>query len=220
MIHPLHNRGMHQTAKRRLRLLGGSTDGNEQLTAIVAVVLTVLLLVIGVTIIRIGQLTWLHLFIGFLLIGPVVAKLGSTGYRFIRYYARNPEYVRRGPPDLYLRLSAPLLVVTTVAVFGTGVVLMFLGPADRGNWVEIHKVTFIVWGAMFAIHFLGHLTEMPRLLSASVRRYGAGGTPGDSGRWITLAAALVAGLVLAIVLIPDFHSWTAPGALPHHFHHH
>ncbi|HWE32002.1 MAG TPA: hypothetical protein VG410_00875 [Solirubrobacteraceae bacterium] len=212
---------MHRIAEgsRRLRLLGGGTDGNEQLTAIIAVVLTILLLVIGVTIIRIGQLTWLHLFVGLLLIGPVVGKLGSTGYRFIRYYTRTPEYLRRGPPELYLRLSAPLLVLMTVAVFVTGVVLLFLGPADRGSWVEIHKVTFIVWGAMFAIHFLGHLPEMPGTLSASVRRYGAGGTPGDSGRWITLAGALVAGLVLAVVLIPDFHSWTAPGAFPHHHHH-
>jgi hypothetical protein len=212
---------MHPTQQPsvRQRLLGGGTDGNEQLTAIVAVVLTVLLLVIGVTIIRIGQLTWLHLFIGLVLIGPVVAKLGSTGYRFIRYYTRTPEYVRRGPPELYLRLSAPLLVLLTVAVFATGVVLLFLGPADRGSWVEIHKITFIVWGVMFAVHFLGHLAEMPGALAAAARRYGAGGTPGDSGRWITLAGALVAGAVLAIVLIPDFHSWTAAGAFPHHHHH-
>jgi hypothetical protein len=212
---------MHSTAQPsvRRRLLGGGTDGNEQLTAIIAVVLTVLLLVIGVTILRIGQLIWIHLFVGLLLIGPVVAKLASTGYRFVRYYTRKPEYVRRGPPELYLRLSAPLLVLLTVAVFVTGVVLMFLGPADRGNWVEIHKVTFIVWGAMFAIHFLGHLAEMPGALAAAARRYGAGGTPGDSGRWITLAGALVAGAVLAIVLIPDFHSWTAAGAFPHHHHH-
>jgi hypothetical protein len=203
----------------RRRLLGGGADGNEQLTAIIAVVLTVLLLVIGVTILRIGQLISIHLFIGLLLIGPVVAKLGSTGYRMIRYYARKPEYVRRGPPELYLRLSAPLLVLLTIAVFVSGVVLMFLGPADRGSWVSIHKVTFFAWAAMFAIHFLGHLAEMPRALAGAVRRYGAGGTPGDSGRWITLAGALVAGAVLAIVLIPDFHSWTAAGAFPHHHHH-
>ncbi len=198
------------------RLLGGGTDGNEQLTAIIAVVLTVLLLVIGVTIVRIRQLMWIHLFIGLLLIGPVVAKLGSTGYRMIRYYMHRPAYVRRGPPELYLRLSAPPLVCMTFAVFVTGVVLLFLGPADRGNWVEIHKVTFIVWGAMFAIHFLGHLAEMPGTLAAAARRSRAGGTPGDSGRWITLAGAIVAGAVLAIVLIPNFHSWTAAGAFPHH----
>jgi hypothetical protein len=28
----------------------------------------------------------------------------------------------------------------------------------------------------------------------------------------------VGGVVLAIVLIPDFAVWTAPGAIPHHHH--
>jgi hypothetical protein len=36
---------------------------------------------LGITIVRIGQLIWLHLFLGLLLLGPVGAKLASTGYR-------------------------------------------------------------------------------------------------------------------------------------------
>ncbi len=62
--------------------LGGGPDGNEQLTAATGVVLIVLLAALGVTILRIGQLTWLHFFLGLLLIGPVMLKLASTGYRF------------------------------------------------------------------------------------------------------------------------------------------
>jgi hypothetical protein len=203
-----------------LRLTGGGTDGNQELTAIIGVVLTVLLLVIGVTILRIGQLISIHLFVGSLLIGPVAAKLGSTGYRLVRYYTADPEYRRKGPPELYLRLSAPLLVLTTAIVFVSGVILLFLGPANRGNWVSIHKVSFFAWGALFALHFLGHLPEMPTSLRAVRRTHGArgGGSPGDAGRWITLAGALVAGLVLAVVLIPQFHAWTAAGAFPHHHH--
>jgi len=65
----------------RLRLLGGGVDGNEWLTTATGVVL---LAVLGVTIVRIGQLIWLHLFLGLLLLGPVALKLGSAGYRFIR----------------------------------------------------------------------------------------------------------------------------------------
>lgn len=202
-------------ALSRLRLLGGGPDGNEELTSIIGVVLTVLLLVIGVTILRVQQLMSIHLFVGLLLLGPVAAKLASTGYRFVRYYTRQAEYVRRGPPDLYLRTSAPPLVLLTIAVFASGVVLLFLGPANRGSWVGIHKVTFILWGVLFAVHFLGHLPGMFRSLSKVGRPYSAGGTPGDSGRWIMLAGALVVGLVLAIVLIPDFHSWTASGAFAH-----
>jgi hypothetical protein len=35
---------------------------------------------------------------------------------------------------------------------------------------------------------------------------------------LLLAGSVVAGAVLAIVLIPDFAAWTAPGALHHHHH--
>jgi hypothetical protein len=80
------------------RLTGGGTDGNRQLTAITGTILLVLLAVIGVTILRIGQLISVHLFVGLLLIGPVVLKLASTGYRFARYYSHNRAYRREGPP--------------------------------------------------------------------------------------------------------------------------
>jgi hypothetical protein len=68
----------------RLRdlITGGGTDGNELLTSMTGAVLIVLLAVLGVTIVRIGQLIWLHLFVGLVLLGPVAAKLASTGYRF------------------------------------------------------------------------------------------------------------------------------------------
>ena len=204
----------------RLRLTGGGTDGNQQLTALIGVVLTVLLLVIGVTIVRIGQLMSVHLFVGLVLIGPVGAKLASTGYRFFRYYTNDAAYRRKGPPEWYLRLSAPVLVLSTLAVFASGVILLFVGPANRGQLGLIHKLSFFLWAAVFAVHFLGHLPEMPTSLRAVRRAYGAraSGTPGDAGRWITLAGALVAGVVLALVLLPQFSAWTAAGGLPHHHH--
>jgi hypothetical protein len=214
------NVGKRERLLSRSGVAGGGTAGNQELTALVAVVLTILLLVIGVTILRVKQLISVHLFVGLLLIGPVLAKLASTGYRFVRYYAHDPAYRGKGPPALYLRASAPVLVLTTVVVFASGVVLMFLGPANRGNWVAIHKVSFIVWGVMFGLHFLGHLLEMPHALRAVRRENPVNGrrSPGDAGRWIMLAGALAAGFVLAIALIPQFHAWTAQGAFPHHAH--
>ncbi len=71
----------------RGRLIGGGTEGNEQLTAITGAILLVLLAVIGLTILRIHLLISVHLFVGLLLIGPVALKLGSTGYRFARHYS-------------------------------------------------------------------------------------------------------------------------------------
>ena len=41
----------------------------------------------GVTIVLIGDLLSAHMFIGMALIPPVLLKLGSTGYRFARYYS-------------------------------------------------------------------------------------------------------------------------------------
>lgn len=187
------------------------------------VILILLFAALGVTVVRIGQLLWLHLFLGLLLLGPVLLKLASTGYRFARYYLRNAVYVAKGPPALALRAMGPLLVLLTVVVFASGIVLLFDGPRSRATPLLIHKVSFIVWLALFGLHLLAHVPGLPRSLRAV--RIGAAESPsldglGGGGRWIALAGALVGGVVLAVVLIPHFALWTAPGALPHHHHHH
>ena len=121
--------------RRARTTFGGGPDGNEQLTAATGVVLIVLLAALGITILRIGQLTWLHFFLGFLVIGPVALKMASTGYRFSRYYTHSRAYRTRGAPEPWLRLLAPVVVLSTVAVFVSGVVLLFDGPAHRDPWV-------------------------------------------------------------------------------------
>jgi hypothetical protein len=203
---------------KRGALIGGGTDGNEQLTAMTGVLLIALLAVIGVTIVRIGQLLSLHLFLGFLLIGPVLLKMGSTGYRFARYYTHDARYRIKGPPQLILRLIAPFVVLTTVLVFVSGVVLMYQGRDHRDPWLLIHKVSFIVWVVFTALHILGHLPGLPRGLRAAEApgaRLPGVASSGRAGRWIVLTGALVAGVVLAIVLIPDFSAWTSH-SLGHH----
>src|SRR5690348_13981534 len=132
-------------ARRGRPFLGGGTDGNEHLTAITGALLLVALAVLGVTIVRIGQLLWLHLFLGLLLIGPVALKLASTGYRFARYYLATAAYRLKGPPHPLLRGLAPWLVLTTLVVFVTGVLLLVDGPGSRDRLLVWHKVSFIVW---------------------------------------------------------------------------
>lgn len=196
-----------------LRRFGaGGTDGNEELTAITAVVLLALLAALGVTIIRIGALLNEHMFIGMLLLGPVVLKMGSTGYRFTRYYTHNPPYVKKGPPELPLRLLAPLVVLSTVAVFATGVVLLLGGQSLRNPWGEIHKLCFFAWVAFMALHVLGHLPGLPASLRASSRARRSERPWDDQGagrgaRAITLASSLVLGTALAIAVIPLFSAW-------------
>src|SRR5690348_3796613 len=111
-------------ARRAKSLTGGGTDGNELLTSMTGAVLIVLLAVLGVTILRIHQLIWLHLFLGLVLIGPITIKMASTGYRFARYYTRDPAYRSKGPPEPLMRMTAPVVVGSTVVVFATGILLL------------------------------------------------------------------------------------------------
>jgi hypothetical protein len=200
------------------RLTGGGTAGNRLLTNAVGAILLVLLAVIGVTIVRIGQLLSVHLFVGMLLIPPVLLKLSSTGYRFIRYYTHNPRYVREGPPLLPLRLIAPMVVLSSAVVLATGVVLLFAGPSARATWFPIHKDSFFVWVAFMVVHVLGHLPDMPRVLRADYgpsAQYSSDVT-GRAGRMLALAGALVAGVVLAVLVIPDFGAWLNASGVSHH----
>jgi hypothetical protein len=204
---------------RGRRLLDGGPDGNEQLTAVAGVILIVLLAVLGVTILRIHQLISVHLFVGLLVLGPLAVKMASTGYRFLRYYTRDTAYRRKGPPELVMRVIAPVVVVSTVVVFASGLVLLFDGPARRGQWLLIHKASFVVWLLFTALHVLGHLQQLPASLrTARTDLSPVGGSTGAAGRWLALGGAVVAGLVLAIALIPHFAIWTANGAFVHGHH--
>ena len=209
-------------ARERSRLsalTGGGTGGNEQLTAVTGVVLIVLLAALGLTILRIHQLISMHLFLGLVLLGPLAVKIGSTGYRFVRYYTHDPAYRREGPPETLLRLIAPVVVLSTVLVFASGIVLLILGPSHQGPFVSIHKASFVVWLAFTGLHVLGHLPGLGASLRAARRHTdGLGEDPGRAGRAITLVGALVGGLLLAIVLLPQFAPWTATSAFLHHGH--
>jgi hypothetical protein len=235
--------GAHRTgvrSRRRRALIAGGPEGNERLTVVTGLVLIMLLAVLGVTIVRIGQLLWLHLFLGLVLIGPILLKLASTGYRFLRYYTANPPYRRKGPPAPVLRLLAPGVVLLTMVVFATGVVLLLVGPGSslRSTIFLLHKASFIGWLVLIVVHIAGHLPELVRFnrISATTRSElndlraalpGLGGPAepplpehprGRSGRWLSLGAAMVFGLAVALVLLPQFGAWTGAHALFHHHH--
>ncbi len=210
-------------AASRERMTGGGTRGNERLTAATGATLVVLLVVIGLTILRIHGLLSVHLFVGMLLVPPVLLKLSSTGYRFIRYYTGNPRYREHGPPELPLRVIAPMVVLSTLVVFVSGVVLLFVGPSARPTWFPIHKDSFFVWLAFMAVHVLGHLPSVPAVLRADYGRRAAydhgdlgGDVTGRAGRVLALSGALVAGVVLAIILIPQFGPWLHGAGVFHH----
>jgi len=186
----------------------GGTEGNEILTAAVGAVLTLLLIAEGITIIQMGGLLSVHMFIGLVLVPPILLKMGSTGYRFARYYTHSRPYVQMGPPALPMRLLAPGLVALTVAVFATGVWLMLLGHKSD-QVLLLHKVTFIVWGAFFGIHFLVYAPRVLRSLRSdwgSMRRHAI---PGSGLRGMLVAASLGAGAALALSLLSTIGNWHA-----------
>jgi hypothetical protein len=182
--------------------------GNARLTGAAAAALLVLLAAEGATIPFIGQLLGPHIFIGMLLIPPVLLKLGSTGYRFARYYTGNPRYVEKGPPLLVLRVLAPGVVLSTLALFGTGVALLIDGPPGN-TLVFAHKLSFIAWVALMTLHVLGHLLEVPSLASADWRKAGPpeARLAGAGARALTLATAILAGAVLAALTLSAAQPW-------------
>ena len=176
------------------RLFVSGSAGNEHLTAVTAAALLLLLAIEGATVLRIQSLLTVHAFVGMLLIPVLAVKVASTGWRFLRYYRRGEEYVRRGPPHLVLRaLVAPVIVLSTLVVFATGVALLALGQT-HGTIVGLHKASFIVWFGATSVHVLAHAPRLPRLLRSRI--------PGTATRVALVTGALAAGAVLATATLP------------------
>lgn len=206
---------MHETAAT---LLGARQRGalacrdgvaaNARLTGAIAAALLVLLAAEGATIPFIGQLLGPHVFIGMLLIPPVLLKMGSTGYRFARYYTHDGPYVAKGPPAIALRVLAPGVVLTTLALFGTGVALLIAGPPSD-TLVFAHKLSFIAWVALMTLHVLGHLLEVPKLALADWRSKGPreARLAGAGTRTLALAGAIGSGVVLALLTFSAAQPW-------------
>ena len=169
------------------------------MTAGTGAILFGLLFVEGITILMLDWLFSVHVFVGMLLVPPVALKLATTGYRFTRYYTGSPAYRRAGRPRMLLRAIAPIVVLSTLGVFGTGVALLLLGPHEP--WmVGLHKAAFIGWFAVTSVHVLAYLLRLPGLALADWRRDERLG--GSLARRAVLGSALAAGLVVATVTCP------------------
>jgi hypothetical protein len=180
-------------------------EGNERFTATIAVVLLVLLALEGATILLLRPLISVHVFVGMLLVPPIALKLVSTGWRFFRYYVGDEPYVMRGPPAPLLRfVVAPVVVLSTLLLFGSGIALIALGPGHP-LVVGLHKAAFVVWFGSMAVHVLAYALRLPRLVGADLRRRTRG--RGAAIRAWALAGSLVAGTTLAVWTLPLAHTW-------------
>jgi hypothetical protein len=199
---PVH-RLEHQPVPRAGR--SGGVEGNARLTAATAVVLLLLLATEGVTILFLRPLLSVHVFVGMLLIPPVALKVGTTGWRFLRYYTGSRPYRLKGPPRLLLRLLiAPTVLASTLALFGSGVALLVVGPGG-GIVLGLHKASFVLWFATMTAHVLAYILKLPRLATADWRRTTR--LPSARVRLGSVVLALLAGAILAAATLHLANPW-------------
>lgn len=181
-------------ARHELRGDAGPAQ-NERLTALDGLLLFILLAAIAVTILDVRRWLGAHYLVGFVLIPPLTLKLGSTGYRLFRYYSGSRPYRLAGAPPLLLRfVVAPVLVVSTAIVFGSGLELWLFGLRFGSEWILAHTLSAVVM--MFAVtaHSVAHLGR-----SFDIARDEVGaGRRADFSRQSLVIASLAAGAVLAI----------------------
>ena len=180
-------------------------ESNARLTGGAAAILLVLLAAEGVTILRIHALLTPHVVIGMVLVPPVLLKIGSTGWRFVRYYRGAAAYRRKGPPPWALRLLGPVVIVLTVVLFASGIALL-LDRHGLGDQLKlIHKASFILWFGAMTIHVLGHLIETARLAPLDWIRRSRRDVAGASARQWTLVVSLVIGVLLGVMMLSPAH---------------
>jgi hypothetical protein len=179
--------------------------GNERLTSSIGLVLLVLLALETLTLLSLHVFLPVHIFLGLLLLPAVALKLASTGWRFVRYYMRNKPYRLEGPPRLIPRLLAPLLVVSTVSLFTSGVALIVVGHGG-GPLLRLHVISFLVWSVLMIVHLVEYVARALRVGTADWHPRSVV-VAGTRGRRVAIIGALVAGVVVALATYPAQQAW-------------
>src|SRR5690349_17664476 len=116
---------------------------------------------------------------------------------------------------MLLRMLAPLLVASTLALFGTGVGKIVVG--HRGGQLRtLHTWSFVAWGVLIALHVLAYLTHVLRDGSMDWRRNAVDVVAGVRSRRAILVGALLAGVVLASATLPAQRAVLHHGGHLHH----
>lgn len=183
-------------------------DGNERLTAAIGLLLIVPALVeIATVVLGLHQYLSLHVFVGLVLIPPILLKLASTGWRFTRYYTGSAAYVVKGAPQIVMRLLAPLLVAATVILFGSGVAMGFLHGGALQIARRLHGPSSVAWMILIGLHVLVYAQRALRSTSEDLVASTRKAARGAWYRTALVGAAIGAGVVLAVALVPAQHRW-------------
>jgi hypothetical protein len=178
-------------------------DGNERLTAAVGLVLIALTLIeLATVVFGLGQFMSLHVFVGFVLIPPVLLKRASTGWRFTRYYTRHPAYLLKGAPQIIMRLLAPMLVAATVILFASGVAIGVTHGRALSIARQLHGPASVVWMILVGVHILVYLRRAFVSVKDDVHPASRAEVRGAKARAYILAAAIVAEVVAGTATLP------------------
>jgi hypothetical protein len=177
---------------------------NARLVAMTGLALLVLLPVPYVTALNLDVLWRVHYFSALLLIPLLVLKLAGTGWRAVRYYLGDRGFREDGPPHPMPRITAPILVLSTVVLFLSGVE-MLLGANRFGPWSTIHNGAAIIFTGALGLHLLAHLWDTPAEVAADVAPSRVA-TPvrvlGSRRRVVVTTVAFVVGITLATAAMP------------------
>ena len=180
-------------------------EGNARLTGLLGAILLIALAIEGVTVAGVREMFTLHVFVGLFVIPVVCLKLASTGYRFLHYYRGVAAYRAKGPPHPILRVAAPLVTLSTIALLGSGVVTLAVGPRNSDTWLTIHQGSFIAWVTVTTIHVLGHVLETWKLTTAEMRAKPP--VPRRGVRVALVVGSLAIGLSLGVASLGWTSAW-------------
>jgi hypothetical protein len=191
----------------RVDIRAKGVEGNARLTSSAAVLLLVLLAAEGLTLPAMRALLRPHVYIGFALIPPVALKLGSTLYRFTRYYARAPGYLQKGPPPALLRVLGPVVVLSTVLLLASGVALLFFTGSWQQRMLTVHKASFILWFAAMTVHVVAHIVETAQVGPRDWLPQRTRALPMAAARRWMIAATVLAGALLGAWGLGHIGGW-------------
>ncbi len=174
----------------------GAVQGNARLIGYASVVLLLPLAAEVVTGVQLGLLA--HALIGFLLIPPLVIKLGSVGYRFARYYAGDRHYRLAGPPEPVMRVLGAGLVLLTIVLFASGIELWLFGYRFGQQWATWHKAAFVLWFLVVIVHVVAYVPRAADLTTADWQSR----LPGALSRQALVIVGLLLGAGLLLAMLP------------------
>lgn len=192
----------------------GGPAGNGRLTGWLGVLVLYLVAAQLFTLLDVTKVLAWHVAIGGALLPIALAKTGVTGWRMINYYRGVPAYREAGAPPLPLRVLGPLVVVSTLALVGTGLTLLALGPTEISRPLftllgvqvaplTIHQAVFFAFVTFTGLHLLA------RAVPAWRRTVGTHGVvvAGAAQRALVIVTVVIAAVISSTLVEHAYRGW-------------